>query len=110
MRHEEHIRALGGVLADYGLDLRRYSDAHALGYLARFPDPAAWSGSEARSSLISTFAIGETTFMRHPEQFAAVRVLLPVLERAGLYRVQLGATLSRGGSVTRTLFLQHAGR
>ena len=73
MRHDEHVRALGGALAAYGLDLGRYSAAHAQGYLARFPDPMAWSGSDARSSLISTFAIGETTFMRHPEHFATVR-------------------------------------
>lgn len=85
MLHEEHTRALVGALAAYGLDINRYSSAHALGYLARFPNPQVWSGSEARESLISTFAIGETTFMRHPEQFQAVRALAPALceRRAG---------------------------
>jgi chemotaxis protein methyltransferase CheR len=79
MLHDERTRALDAVLAGFGLDLNRYTPAHALGYLARFPDPEAWASGEARSSLISTFAIGETTFMRHPEHFAAVRALLPQL-------------------------------
>jgi chemotaxis protein methyltransferase CheR len=85
MRHEEHTRALGGVLATFGLDVNRYSTAHALSYLARFPDAEAWAGAEARSSLISTFGIGETTFLRHPEHFQAVRALVPALceRRAG---------------------------
>jgi hypothetical protein len=39
----------------------------------------------------------------------AIAVPLPVLERPGLYRLQLGATLSRGGSATRTLLFYHAG-
>jgi chemotaxis protein methyltransferase CheR len=84
MRHEEHTRALIGALGAFGLDLNRYSVAHAVDYMARFPDPNVWSCSEARSSLISTFAIGETTFMRHPEHFQAVRTLAPELcERRG---------------------------
>jgi chemotaxis protein methyltransferase CheR len=81
MRPEEHTRALGGALSAFGLDLTRYTVAHALGFIERFPDPEAWSTEEARASLISTFAIGETTFMRHPEHFAAVRTILPELCR-----------------------------
>jgi chemotaxis protein methyltransferase CheR len=84
MRPEEHTRALGGALSAFGLDLTRYTVAHALGFIERFPDPEAWTTEAARASLISTFAIGETTFMRHPEHFAAVRAILPELckERA----------------------------
>jgi chemotaxis protein methyltransferase CheR len=85
MRPEQHTGALRNLLGTFGLDLNRYTTAHALGYLARFPDPGGWSSSEARASLISTFAIGETTFMRHPEHFEALRGLLPALceQRAG---------------------------
>ena len=38
-----------------------------------------------------------------------IAVPLPALDHAGLYRLQLGATLSRGGSATRTLLFYHAG-
>jgi chemotaxis protein methyltransferase CheR len=98
MRHEEHTRALVGALSTFGLDINRYSAAHALGYYARFPDPGAWSRSDARSSLISTFAIGETTFMRHPEHFQAVRGLSPELceRRAGAPLRVLSAGCSSG--------------
>jgi chemotaxis protein methyltransferase CheR len=89
MLHEQHAFALGSVvLATFGLDLNRYTTAHTRGYLARFPDPEAWTSGEARSSLISTFAIGETTFMRHPEHFDALCALLP-----GLCEQRAGSTL-----------------
>jgi hypothetical protein len=39
-----------------------------------------------------------------------ISVRLPELGRAGLYRLQLGATLGRGGAVTRTVFFYHAGK
>src|SRR5262249_29841465 len=34
-------------------------------------------------------------------------VRLPALDQPGLYRLELGATLSRGGSVTKSLFFYH---
>jgi hypothetical protein len=37
----------------------------------------------------------------------ALRVPLPALDRPSLYRLELGAALSRGGSVTRSLFFYH---
>ena len=37
-----------------------------------------------------------------------IRVPLPALDRPGLYRLQLGATLRRGGSTTRSLYFLHA--
>jgi hypothetical protein len=42
---------------------------------------------------------------------AETRIRLPLqLDRPGLYRLQLGATIKRGGSTTRSVFFQHAGR
>ncbi len=72
-------------LALLGLDIGRYTSALAHGFLARWPDTAAWSSVEAESAFISTFAIGETTFMRHAEHFATLQALLPelCLKRAG---------------------------
>jgi chemotaxis protein methyltransferase CheR len=85
MPHERHARALGNALAPFGLDLNRYTAAHAQNFLSHWPDQATWPSSEAQSSLLCNFAIGETSFMRHPEHFAAVRALLPALhqQRAG---------------------------
>lgn len=40
----------------------------------------------------------------------AIRVPLPALDRRGVYRLQLGATLIRGGAVTKTLYFYHAGK
>jgi hypothetical protein len=39
----------------------------------------------------------------------SIRVQLPVLDRPAVYRLQLGAALSRGGSTTKTIFFYHAG-
>jgi hypothetical protein len=38
-----------------------------------------------------------------------IRISLPALQRSGLYRLQVGATLSRGGSVSRSLLFSHPG-
>jgi hypothetical protein len=38
----------------------------------------------------------------------SVRIPLPALPRAGLYRLRVGATLSRGGSATRNLLFYHS--
>jgi hypothetical protein len=40
----------------------------------------------------------------------SIRIPLPPLDRAAVYRLQLGATLSRGGSATKTVHFYHAGR
>jgi chemotaxis protein methyltransferase CheR len=85
MPHERHAPALGSALAPFGLDLNRYTAAHAQNFLAHWPDQATWLSREAQSSLLCIFAIGETSFMRHPEHFAALRAVLPGLsqQRAG---------------------------
>jgi chemotaxis protein methyltransferase CheR len=79
MHREHQVKALEGMLSYWGLDVGRYTSALANSFLHQFPDPSAWSSEEARSALIATFAIGETTFLRHPEHFAALRALLPEL-------------------------------
>ena len=38
----------------------------------------------------------------------AIRITLPSLDRRGLYRVLVGATLSRGGSATKRLLFHHS--
>ena len=39
-----------------------------------------------------------------------IRVELPPLERSGIYRLEFGATLSRGAATTKSLLFYHAGR
>jgi len=82
---DERVQELSRALALMGLDLQRYTSSLSQGFLARWPSPGDWTSAEARASLLSAFAIGETSFMRHPEQFAALRSLLPELceRRAG---------------------------
>jgi chemotaxis protein methyltransferase CheR len=79
MRPEAHNGELERKLALLGLDIGRYTPALAHGFLARWPHPSDWNTLEAQSALISTFAIGETTFMRHAEHFNALRSVLPEL-------------------------------
>jgi chemotaxis protein methyltransferase CheR len=85
MPHDALAIALDGALASLGLDVQRYTPALVKDFLARFPEPQGWQGKGAHAELIATFAIGETTFLRHPEHFACLRTLLPALsrERAG---------------------------
>lgn len=82
MQLEQNSGELGRKLALLGLDICRYTSALAHGFLTRFPQPADWSTVEAHSALISTFAIGETTFMRHVEHFETLQSVLPELCRA----------------------------
>jgi chemotaxis methyl-accepting protein methylase len=70
---------LGRELSAMGLDLGRYTSALAEHFLARFPSTSDWKSEETRAQLISTFAIGETTFLRHPEHFQTLRRLFPIL-------------------------------
>jgi chemotaxis protein methyltransferase CheR len=79
MLREQQVRALELMLSFWGLDVGRYTAALPDSFLKRWPDPDAWASEEARAALISTFAIGETTFLRHPEHFATLRTLLPEL-------------------------------
>lgn len=85
MLHEERERELSRALSSYGLDLVRYTPALTQSFLRQWPHPSDWVSGQAQAALISTFAIGETTFLRHPEQFAAARTLARALwaERAG---------------------------
>ena len=85
MRPEELSFALSGALSTYGLDLKRFTPALASGYLTRFPSPELWGVGKAHADLVSTFAIGETMFLRHPEHFRALEKLVPSLAvvRAG---------------------------
>jgi chemotaxis protein methyltransferase CheR len=73
---------LSRELSLLGLDIARYTEALRDDFLARWPVEADWSRDDARSAMISTFAIGETTFLRHPEHFQAMRALLPKLRAA----------------------------
>ena len=60
MPHEQRVRELEQTLSLWGLDVGRYTTALAESFLVRWPDAEQWRLSEARSALISTFAIGET--------------------------------------------------
>lgn len=114
MQPEQQVKALESMLAFWGLDVGRYTSALAHSFLQHWPDPGSWSSEEAKSTLISTFAIGETTFLRHPEQFAALRAILPGLTEmhdgplqvwsagcaSGEEAYSLAATLSRLGPKT----------
>jgi chemotaxis protein methyltransferase CheR len=88
MQPDELAFALSGALSAYGLDLKRFTPALATGYLARFPSPELWGAGKAAADLVSTFAIGETMFMRHPEHFRALEKLVPTLST-----VRMGGTL-----------------
>jgi chemotaxis protein methyltransferase CheR len=82
MRPDELSCALSGALAAFGLDLKRFTPALATNYLARYPSPEQIALDGARKELVSTFAIGETTFLRHPEHFHALKRLVPLLPNA----------------------------
>jgi chemotaxis protein methyltransferase CheR len=79
MPRERDTVQLSSALSRFGLDLNRYTSAHAETFLSRCPDAEAWRSADAEAQLLSTFAIGETSFMRHPEHFAAFRRILPAL-------------------------------
>lgn len=74
----------------FGLDLSRYprgtAESLAESLAAAGTDvTAGLSSAPPLRRVLSTCCIGETTFLRHPEQFAALRALLPTLpaERGG---------------------------
>lgn len=79
---ESPASSLSRELSLLGLDIGRYTEALRDDFLARWPVEGDWSRDDVRSAMISTFAIGETTFLRHPEHFQAVRALLPKLRAA----------------------------
>ncbi len=85
MQPDELAYALSGALSAYGLDIKRFTPGLASGYLTRFPRPEVWGLGKAKADLVSTFAIGETMFLRHPEHFRALARLVPTLAsvRAG---------------------------
>jgi chemotaxis protein methyltransferase CheR len=76
MLHDARNGELARALSAFGLDLVRYTPALTQSFLKQWPTSSDWYSGRAKAALISTFAIGETTFLRHPEQFAAVRALI----------------------------------
>ena len=70
---------LARLLTSFGLDLNRYTPALAEAFLKEWPNSADWNSARAQAELVATFAIGETTFLRHPEHFATLRRLIPEL-------------------------------
>jgi chemotaxis protein methyltransferase CheR len=79
---ESSAASLSRELSLLGLDIGRYTEALRDDFLSRWPIESDWSRDDVRNAMISTFAIGETTFLRHPEHFQAVRALLPKLRSA----------------------------
>lgn len=61
----------------FGISLARYSEATVGSLVASLPEHEL--GAEAICRILSACCIGETMFMRHPEQLAALAALVPSL-------------------------------
>ncbi len=79
MPHDARAVLLSHELSQLGLDIGRYTEALRDDFLARHFREESYGTERVREALIATFAIGETTFLRHPEHFSALRALLPGL-------------------------------
>lgn len=68
------------LVADrFGIALSRYSPNTVRLLLAALPDDPAIDDVGAMSTILSACSVGETMFVRHPEQFAAVIDAVPSL-------------------------------
>lgn len=66
----------------YGLSLASYSEVLVRMLLARLPADIRTADLGGLARVVAAFSIGETMFMRHPEQFSALRRILPTLPAA----------------------------
>src|SRR5690348_4156701 len=64
----------------FGLDLKRYPVAQVESLLATLPSVASPHDETTISRILSVCSVGETMFMRHPDQFRALAQI--VMDRA----------------------------
>lgn len=57
------------AVTHFGLDLKRYPTAQIESLLAMLPSIASTTDESAISRILSVCSVGETMFMRHPDQF-----------------------------------------
>lgn len=73
----EQRLALEAVLAErFGIALSAYSPHLVASLLAELPESLGPQDPEILATILSTCSIGETTFLRHPEQFGVLDELL----------------------------------
>lgn len=60
----------------FGLDLKRYPSAQVESLLATLPSSISLEDEAALSRILSVCSVGETMFMRHPDQFRALAKLV----------------------------------
>lgn len=60
----------------FGLDLKRYPAAQVESLLATLPSSISLEDEAALSRILSVCSVGETMFMRHPDQFRALAKLV----------------------------------
>lgn len=70
------------IAARFGLALSSYSATTVRLLLGALPPSLGEHGAEALGRVVAACSIGETMFMRHPEQFAALRELAATLPAA----------------------------
>ncbi|MCK6589080.1 MAG: hypothetical protein L6Q76_16030 [Polyangiaceae bacterium] len=74
---------LARILAErFGLELRRYSNVLIDILLNRLPANLCADDEATVAAIGAAFSVGETMFLRHPEQLAALRALAPSLPGA----------------------------
>lgn len=77
---DERRIELARILADrFGLELRRYSNVLIEILLARLPADLRADEEATIAAIGAAFSVGETMFLRHPEQLAALRSIAPSL-------------------------------
>lgn len=60
----------------FGLDLKRYPSAQVESLLATLPSSISLQDEAALSRILSVCSVGETMFMRHPDQFRALSTIV----------------------------------
>ncbi|HRI64330.1 MAG TPA: CheR family methyltransferase [Polyangium sp.] len=72
-----HYKAVESLAAThFGLDLKRYPPAQVESLLATLPSAMSIQDDTAIARILSVCSVGETMFMRHPDQFRALMSLV----------------------------------
>jgi chemotaxis protein methyltransferase CheR len=79
-QNEIRFEALSRVLVNnFGLDISRYTRSLIDLLLGKIPADTDLEDKSSLQKIVATCSIGETTFMRHPEQFNALKTIVPSL-------------------------------